>query len=40
MTEEQLREIEVNANREDIPALIAYIRRLQAILEQCKEILK
>jgi hypothetical protein len=40
MTEEELREIEVNSNREDIPILIAYIRYLQLILEQCREILK
>lgn len=40
MTEEQLKEIELNYNREDIPLLVAYIRRLQLILEQCREILK
>lgn len=40
MTEEQLKEIEVNYNREDIAILVAYIRRLHTILEQCKEILK
>lgn len=40
MTEERLREIEINCNREDIPALIKYIRHLQSIIEQCKEVLK
>ena len=40
MTEERLREIELNSNREDIPTLIAYIRHLRLIVEQCKEILK
>lgn len=28
MTEEELREIEINCNREDIPRLVAYIRYL------------
>lgn len=40
MTEETLREIELNCNREDIPKLVAYIRRLQYIIGQCKEIMK
>lgn len=40
MTEEKLRDIETNCNREDIPILVAYIRRLHLILEQCREILK
>lgn len=40
MTEEQLKEIEANYNREDIPVLVAYIRRLQLIIEQCREVLK
>ena len=40
MTEEKLRDIEANCNREDIPILVAYIRRLQLIVEQCREILK
>lgn len=40
MTEETLREIEINSNREDIPQLVAYIRRLHTIIDQCKEILK
>lgn len=40
MTEEQLREIEMNCNREDIPLLIAYIRQLKFVIEQCREVLK
>ena len=40
MTEERLREIELNSNREDIPHLVKYIRHLQTIIEQCREVLK
>jgi hypothetical protein len=40
MTEETLREIELNCNREDIPRLVGYIRKLQLVIEQCKEIMK
>lgn len=40
MTDEILREIELNANREDIPRLVAYIRHLRLIIDQCKEIMK
>ena len=40
MTEEELRQIELNSNREDIPRLVKRIRHLQTIIEQCKEVLK
>jgi hypothetical protein len=40
MTEEELRQIELNCNREDIPRLVKYIRYLQGIVDQCREILK
>lgn len=35
MTEEILKEIELNCNREDIPILVSYIRKLHAIVETC-----
>lgn len=40
MTEEELRQIEINCNREDVPRLVKLIRHLQSIIEQCKEVLK
>ena len=40
MTEEKLRELEANANREDIPLLVAYIRHLQSIIQGCRNLLK
>jgi hypothetical protein len=40
MTNEELREIEINCNREDIPRLVERIRQLQFIVEQCREILR
>lgn len=40
MTEEELRQIELNCNREDVPRLVKYIKHLQSIIEQCKEVLK
>lgn len=40
MTEEELREIEINCNREDIPRLVKRIRHLQLVVELCQEILK
>jgi hypothetical protein len=40
MTEEELREIEINCNREDIPRLVKHIRHLQKFVEQCQEIRK
>jgi hypothetical protein len=40
MTEEELREIELNYNREDIPRLIKHIRRLQKVIDQFREISK
>lgn len=39
MTEAELKEIEINCNREDISTLVAYIRKLHIILNQCKEIM-
>lgn len=40
MTEETLREIEINSNREDIPVLTQYIRHLMNIISQCRENVK
>lgn len=40
MKEETLRDIEIRCDREDIPRLVAYIRQLQSIIEQCREVLK
>jgi len=39
MTNAELKEIEIKCNREDIPTLVAYIRKLHVILDQCKEVL-
>lgn len=39
MTNERLQEIEAKCDREDIPLLIAYIRHLQTLLMECKEVL-
>ena len=40
MTDERLREIEINSNREDIAELVQHIRHLQFMLEECKAVLK
>jgi hypothetical protein len=39
MTDAELKQIEINCNREDISTLVAYIRKLHGILDQCKEIM-
>jgi len=40
MSDEELREIEMNCNREDIPRLVERIRHLQFLIEQCRAVLK
>ena len=40
MTENELRKIEINCNKEDISILINYIRHLKFMIERCREILK